>query len=214
MKTAAVIFTKSWKRAIRRFTAAAVVNAVLLNPAAALALEIIPVTGFHIRSERLEYDKVLVSRPHQTDRKILDFLVLNRIRTLQDYSRWLSDNIEYREDAFPDPWIYPQEMLAGRHGDCEDFALLTMHVLQVLGFKPKVLALVRVDKSGQVTRSHAICVIPFKNGYLWFDNSELKEAGSGNLQDLAQELMFQFNYTQTAELDFQTMSWATLYERA
>jgi predicted transglutaminase-like cysteine proteinase len=148
------------------------------------------------------------------DSKIFNFLVSNKIRTLQDYSRWLTDNIEYYQEGFPDPWIYPEEMLASRRGDCEDYALLTMNVLQVLGFQPKVLALVRIDRHGQITRSHAICVVKFKAGYLWFDNGDLKEAEAGDLQQLAEQLMAEFNYSQTAELNMQTMSWTTLYERA
>ena len=211
MKT---IIRTNWKFYFRKTLAVLLAVQILLQPLEAAAIEIIPVNGFHVRNERVQHDNVLVSRPHKMDSKIFDFLVSNKIRTLQDYSRWLTDNIEYHEEAFPDPWIYPEELLTGRRGDCEDYALLTMHVLQVLGFQPKVLALVRIDRNGQVTRSHAICVVKFKTGYLWFDNGELKEAQAGNLQQLAEQLMQEFNYSQTAELNMQKMSWTTLYERA
>ena len=187
---------------------------ILLQPLEAAAIETIPLSGFHIRNERVQHDNVLVSRPHKMDSTIFGFLVSNKIRTLQDYSHWLNENIEYHEEPFPDPWIGPEALLASRRGDCEDYALLTMNVMRVLGFQPKVLALVRINRNGQIVRSHAICVVKSKTGYLWFDNGELKEAQVGDLPQLAELLMQEFNYTQTAELNMQTMAWTILYEKA
>ena len=66
------------------------------------------VGDYSIRQERYKIGEVLVSRPNPTDTIILDVLKTNQIRSLEDYTKWLPENIKYKRDEGGDFWAQPE----------------------------------------------------------------------------------------------------------
>ncbi|MDP2652683.1 MAG: transglutaminase-like domain-containing protein [Candidatus Omnitrophota bacterium] len=171
----------------------------------AAADESIPITGFHINQEISALSGVLVSRPDPQDEEISKFIALHQIRSLEDYARWLKENIAYRRNERPDRWATPKETLAVRNGDCEDYAFLNTAVAQVLGYRPHVLALVRNG------RAHAICTFKHDKTYVWFDNAKLIKTEAATLDEFARWIMSRYNYSSMLELNIDTRKWQVLY---
>jgi hypothetical protein len=121
---------------------------------------------------------VLVSRPNPTDEQILNFLRQHRVHTVEAYARWLSENTIYQKDQPKDEWRQPLDMLAQRAGDCEDFTLLNIAVLKVLGYQPRFLTL------RQGSKAHAVCLFQHKGTYHWFDNHRLQNTSFTLLEDV------------------------------
>lgn len=180
--------------------------AVILHAIPAIA-EIAPLTHFRLRQQRIVSDGVLVARPHPVDKKILDILDLHKIRSIEDYARWLQKNIVYQSDASQDIWSDPQHTLATKRGDCEDFAFLNSAVLRVMGYEPHLLAMV------QGKRAHAVCAFKKNGCYIWFDNNRIKNTTATSLQELARQITLFYQYSRLLELDLTTNTWRPLYQQ-
>jgi predicted transglutaminase-like cysteine proteinase len=161
---------------------------------------------FHIRQETSSANGVLVSRPQPDDRMILDLFDTNRIHSVEDYAQWLQQNIKYQSDARGDAWLSPQQTLAQKSGDCEDFAFLNSAAIRVLGYEPHFLAL--VARHG----SHAVCVFKKNDRYVWLDNAKVRKTETSSLTELARQLIANYHYSQVLELDLKTHQWQTVYQ--
>jgi len=163
---------------------------------------------YKIRKEIVKQNGILVSQPKSFDKAVSRILNINKIKTLEDYSKWLKKNIKYQKDSSKDVWATPQETLNKKEGDCEDFAFLTAEVLRGLGYDPHFYALVREGEA------HAICVFKKDGFYYWFDNATLKKTNARNVRDFARLITQQYDFLQLSELNTQTQSWTTLYRRS
>lgn len=181
---------------------------ILSSAALASAEDITRITGFHVTQETSRQNGVLVSRPKPLHQDIVNLLARNKIQSLEDYTGWLKTNIRYENDGRTDIWSPPQETLRAKVGDCEDYALLNATVMEVLGYQPHFLALV---KKGH--RAHAICTIKHNGYLLWFDNAKLIKTQLTSLDQFAKDISTQYDYTALLEFDLKTKKWDVLYDK-
>ena len=135
--------------------------------------------NFVVRPEARGKGSALVNKPAALDLEILNIIYEAGISTVEDYSAWLKENIQYREED-ADIWARPEDTLDNRYGDCEDFAFLNAEVMRIFGYEPKVLGLV----GGFIAENHAVCVFKKDDRFFWFDNTTLKEAPVSSLPEL------------------------------
>jgi len=163
--------------------------------------------GFKIRQEIAQNGHVLVSGPAASDREIVRIIAENNIRSLREYSVWLKEHVEYRQDGRQDKWLSSQETLKRKYGDCEDYAFLNAAVLKVLGYRPRVLAV------GDREKSHAICVFEKDGKYMWFDNAELNDTDAFSLREFAEYIFSNFKGSLISEMDLSGKTHTILYAR-
>jgi hypothetical protein len=161
-----------------------------------------------ISQEKYESNGLLISRPSSLDERVRDFIIFKNINSLQDYVQWLAKNVQYRKERI-DSWSSPQDTLKKKYGDCEDFAFLNAAFLRVLGYKPKVVGVVR-----RFGRNHAICVFKDNGYYLWFDNAKLKRTPAKSILEFAQYIFTKYNISALRELKFKARSEDILFRRA
>jgi len=174
-----------------------------------LAEETIPILHLNVAQDISRFNGVWISRPRPLHQEIVDLVTRHKITSLEDYSKWLEDNLRYQNDGKKDVWADPQQTLRKKIGDCEDYALLNTSVMQVLGYKPHFLALVKAQG-----RAHAICTFQHQGRFLWFDNAKLQKTSFTSLKDLAQEMSERYNYSALYEFDFTTKNWNILYKKS
>ena len=169
----------------------------------------LPTARLRIQQEKIKHkDGVLISRPKSVDFKIINLIQVHNIHSLEDYARWLKENIHYKKDEKKDQWATPEETLRKKRGDCEDYTFFNAEVLQVLGYQPRVLA-VRKDR-----QAHAICVFKAGEHYFWFDNAELKKTRATTLAGFLQNIRTNHNYFAFSELDLKTNQWSALSKKS
>jgi len=90
------------------------------------------------------------------------------IETPRDLSIWLKENFTYQKEALgKDYWKTPKETIKDKGGDCEDFAILTQHILKKLGYNAQFIVIEYYEKSS----NHAICIVKHKDGtFSYFSN--------------------------------------------
>ncbi|MDP8297150.1 MAG: hypothetical protein RAP41_03085 [Candidatus Orphnella occulta] len=71
--------------------------------------------------------------------------------------------------------------------------------LQVLAYKPKVVALLRRG----TRKGHAVCVFQEKGHYIWFDNTTYKRTTAASMQDLANHILKRSLYSRLEEINFE-----------
>ena len=135
-----------------------------------------------IRQETYSINGVTVCQPSSLDIEIRHLINQNNIRSIEDYTNWLKENIRYAKDEGKDTWAVPQITLGKKYGDCEDFAFLNVAVLRVLGYQSRVLVM-----KGP-TGCHAVCVFKENGYYFWFDNAELKKTSIQTIAGFSQYL--------------------------
>lgn len=177
--------------------------------APAFADDTIPILHLNVAQEISRYNGVLISRPRPLHQEIVDLVTRHKIKSLEDYAQWLEDNLRYQNDGKADNWASPQQTLRKKAGDCEDYALLNTSVMQVLGYQPHFLALVRTKG-----RTHAICTFKHQGRFLWFDNAKLQKTSFTSLEQLAKEISDRYNYSALFEFDFKTKHWNILYKKS
>lgn len=162
-----------------------------------------------LRQQRYVNNGVLISRPVPFDERIIDIIFFNNIRSIPDYLQWLKSNIVYRKDIEGDIWSRPLDTLKSGFGDCEDFSFLNEAVLNFLGFKPKVLTLMRIGCN------HAICVFKQENGYYsLIDNTRLVYTKSKNMTELAKYLFSVYHCYSLGTAQLNTKTQQVLYKRS
>ena len=81
------------------------------------------------------------------------------IRTPNDMVRWLSSEFSYQMSV-PDNPQTPQEMIAAKKGDCDDFAALASAILSGMGIDNEVY----IIKYKGLSVQHAVCAWKDANG--------------------------------------------------
>jgi len=120
----------------------------------------------------------------RSERKVLELLTNEGIEYLEQYAKWLRENVRYRNDDGSDTWSLPEETLARRCGDCEDLAFLNRQFLRALGYEPQVAAF---RKAGW-EKWHAICVFEKEDRYFYFDNCRLKSTPAATMEQFARHI--------------------------
>ena len=94
----------------------------------------------------------------------------NTVKDPVTLSNWLKrDFILQVEPEGEDHWKYPKEMVKDKAGDCEDYALLSRHVLKELGYKAYLIGIYYNDG----VSAHAITIIRHKDKtFSYFSNQE------------------------------------------
>ena len=167
-----------------------------------------PTRTLTLGQERLEAGGVLISRPKAFDERIKNIAISQKIYDIDDYAGWLKRNLRYVAEEGTNIWLKPQETLANKCGDCEDLAFLNRTFLEVLGFKPEVLGLLRQPQS------HAICVFKEGETYSVIDNTRLHRTPARTREELARYLFSHYRCGSIARLRFETKNWDILFRRS
>ena len=165
-------------------------------------------TGFPndiiIRQQIKTVGSISVYGPVAVDLRILDTICRVNIKTINDYVQWLQKTVKYKKDTDIDAWSLPEETLTKKYGDCEDIAFLNKAFLHVLGYRPKVMALLRKGRR----KGHAICIFKENGYYLWFDNTKLKKTLISSRKDFAKHLLRNSLYVHFFEINFDAVNQA------
>lgn len=124
----------------------------------------------------------LILRLHQMDRA-------EKIWTVNN---WVNARIAFRNDDGGDEWLTAAQTLARGAGDCEDFAIAKMHLLERAGVDPSELYLVIVrDQTRQ--EDHAVLAVRHEQGLTILDSR------SNHLLDDAQVADYKPIFTYSGE---------------
>lgn len=119
-------------------------------------------------------------------------------RTPEQLAQFLRENIFFREDLRQfgrvDYWQDPEELLARRQGDCEDYALLAQAVLSRLGLQAFVLSLY-----GQAGYAHTVCVYVEEGRYNVVNQDRVVRYRARSLEELATRLYSRWDWGAVAE---------------
>lgn len=165
------------------------------------------INALTVHQETTSRNDVLTAGPRVTDEKISFLLRTNHIQSLEDYSRWLRQNIAYRQAGDAEHGANPQRTLIQRYGDCKNFAFLNAAVLKVAGFQPRILALFMPGKG------HAICAFQAGGRYCWFDNAILEKTSAQSFPAFIAEITHRYNLVSLLELDPQNNRWEIIYRK-
>ena len=172
----------------------------LLFPARVQAADQLFLQHYRIRQNHSVQNGVWISRPLPVDEFIFGFLRRNNIQDIDGYCHWLAGNLSYRQDV-QDTWFSPQDTIDRKGGDCEDFALLNSAILNVLGYHPRILALLHLGQN------HAICAFQLDGYYAWFDNQKLIRTTAHSFPEFTKYILQQTAATKIAELDPENQHW-------
>lgn len=151
-----------------------------------------------IRQQTRIVGSISVCEPVTVDLRILDIICRVNIKSVDDYARWLQKTVKYKEDDGVDIWSLPEKTLTRKYGDCEDIAFLNKTFLHVLGYQPKVMALLR--RGGR--KGHAICVFKENGYYLWFDNTRLNKTSTASIEKFTNDILRNGLYATLFEITF------------
>jgi hypothetical protein len=154
---------------------------------------------YTIGTESLETNGVLICRPAPADIKILEILRRNNISSLKEYASWLQKTLAYKSDPSTEDWIPWEKTLDRGYCDCKGFALLNYSFLNVMGYKPKILAFLGWFSG------HSICVCEEDGYYIWLDNAELKITPARSMREFAEYLFKEYECDHLFEI--QKNSW-------
>lgn len=108
-------------------------------------------------------------------------------------NRWVNDRIAYTEDrelfGRADHWAGPRQTLALGKGDCEDYALLKMHLLAAAGIPRKDMYLT-IARDLVRRADHAVLVVRTGSGFRMLDNATDRVLDAGTAFDYRPVLSF------------------------
>jgi len=105
--------------------------------------------------------------------------VPSNVTTPQELARWLSTEFKYSFEI-ADEWQAPQKTIDTYQGDCEDFAILAVEVLDHLGIPGDII----IVKFRDLNMGHAICVWKEKDGtYSFISNRKMFRSGKNNIAE-------------------------------
>ncbi len=174
------------------------VFAVLLNSSAAFASQDFA-SNIIIRQQTKTTHGITICAPVDIDLKAYDIIRRTEMKSIDDYAMWLNNTVKYSKDRGSDSWSTPEDTLTRRTGDCEDIAFLNQTFLSVLGYKPKVMALLRSSSP----RGHAICIFKENGYYYWFDNTTLKKTSATTMDEFAKHILRHTAYSSLAKIGFE-----------
>ena len=108
------------------------------------------------------------------------------VRTPDEIAHFMWRNFRFENDRTQfgreEYWQSPEEMLASRKGDCEDFALFAHRLLKKNGI-PSFLLNIYSDQ-----KAHTVCVFKGTTGYNAIDGTDVARLDSRKLNQLIFEI--------------------------
>ena len=150
----------------------------------------------------------IITQSERRERELSKYLELvrgmrNEVTSPESLEKWLRKNVQYKYERYSDDyWQGPDETLAKKDGDCEDYAFLVQALLNEIGIKSKVVAVTYTE--GARRSGHAICVFQYGVGYTYFSCGVLKELSSFSMEQLVKQAYP--GWIKIDELDFRTKS--------
>lgn len=118
--------------------------------------------------------------------------------TPERLAAFLHQNVIFQDDlrlfGQIDYWQAPEEMIARRQGDCEDYALLAQDLLNRQGTEAFVFSLY-----GEAGYAHTVCVFMEGGRYSVMNQDRLMRLQAGSLEELAGRLYPRWNWAAVAE---------------
>lgn len=117
----------------------------------------------------------------------------SREELLATVNQWVNARIAYVEDRAlfgkADYWAGPSRTLALGKGDCEDYALLKMHVLEAAGV-PREDMILTLARDLVRRADHAVLIVRTEAGYQMLDNATDTVLDAGEAMDYRPVLSF------------------------
>jgi len=105
---------------------------------------------------------------------------LPKFKNAREIMKWVKANIKYKSDlklhGERNYWQTPEETVALRAGDCEDYAFLVQALLKRINIESFVISVHGEGISKQL--GHALCVFPKNSPTNYFDNQVLYTSGT------------------------------------
>ena len=105
---------------------------------------------------------------------------LPKFKNAREIMKWVKANIKYKSDlklhGERNYWQTPEETVALRAGDCEDYAFLVQALLKRINIESFVISVHGEGISKQL--GHALCVFPKNSPTNYFDNQALYTSGT------------------------------------
>ena len=111
--------------------------------------------------------------------------LLSDIRTPEQLSSWMQNNLVYQQEGLSDNWKTPQQTIKDKGGDCEDFAILARAVLSDLRIESQLIYI----RYSLFESRHVICIYKTSEGtYTVFDNQYLYNTPYKNRREILNQL--------------------------
>jgi len=124
----------------------------------------------------------------------------HRYSTPQAIGRWFREDFHFVRDreqfGVVERWQAPEEFLATRRGDCEDFALLARELLVRNGVEAFVFSLF-----GDDGYAHTVCAFRDRDGYSVLTRRGVQRIRARSLEGLATRLHPSWNFGGVVERD-------------
>lgn len=113
-------------------------------------------------------------------------------------AKWLKKNIKFEEDKFlfgkDDYWQSPEEFLAHKAGDCEDYALFSQSILKKLGIESYV-----VSFYGRNGYAHTVLIYQDRDGYNVLNQDKLKRYHASTIEEALSKVYPRWTWGGVAE---------------
>ena len=172
----------------------------------------------HISSQGDAYQSVLVKSDDSQEILISSttdlpkddvghFLEQNRIYTVEDYARWLEQNIHYQKVDENQDWASWQLTLNRRYGDCKNISALNVKILERLNYHPIII--------GYKTASEGhVLTVFFKNGRMnVFDNTAYHVTSAKSIDEISAFLFQKGDIEMVFEVSLNPMAVKPLYSK-
>jgi len=101
---------------------------------------------------------------------LISYSLLPNVRTPEQLSIWMHENLTYQSEGLSDVWKTPQQTISDKNGDCEDMAILSQAVLADLKIESQLIYI----RYAPLEFGHVICIYKtFEGTYNIFDNQYL-----------------------------------------
>ncbi len=115
---------------------------------------------------------------------------------LQTVNNWVNHHVAYAQDGPDDHWANLPETIARGRGDCEDFAIAKMQLLQRAGVPADSLYLAIVADTVR-NIDHAVLIVREDGAFLVLDNRTDRIMPSGEVTDYRPILSFASHFAWT-----------------
>ena len=155
--------------------------------------------------------EVLQSHPAQPasqPKDVAQLLKNNHIQTVDDYARWLGQNIKYVKISGHEEWESWQTTVLRGYGDCKNLSALNAEVLKNLGFNPRLIG---YDMG---SGGHLFTIFEKNGVFNIFDNTNLYATQLRSMEDVGSLLFQKHNIDSLFEINIESKSVQYLFTRA
>lgn len=130
----------------------------------------------------------------------------------EDLLSWMKNNISYSNFT---KLKSHDEVLKSKKGSCHDQVMFEYEELKKLGYSPKELFIIELDKNGQGGMTHSLVYYKKGNKICWFENAWKGQEGIGehdslnNIKDIIRDMYNNYgwgNIRKYGHLEFKTFS--------